>query len=126
MKNLTKNDLQLLTFLYKDCQSQTYYPHIVIAIEDMKPCSLTIKQILVSMDKLSMLKAYNIEEDENEPLFKNFLEWNIPNEERQKDKSLPRKVFDLELNVNLSKKLLDNCTLDKNNLDMWHRYIFTL
>ena len=112
MTNLTKNDLQLLTFLYKDCQSQTYYPHIVIAIEDMKPCGLTIKQILGSMDKLSMLKSYNIEEDENEPLFKNFLEWNIPNEERQKDKSLPRKVFDLELNINLSKKLLDDCAPD--------------
>ena len=112
MKNLTKSDLQLLTFLYKDCQSQTYYPHIVIAMEAMKPCGLTKKQIQTSMEKLSRFKAYNIEEDEDEPLFKNFLEWNFSDEERRKDKSLPRKVFDLELNVNLSKKLLDDCAPD--------------
>ena len=113
MPTLTTNDLRLLTFLYKDCQSYKDYPHIVIAIEDMKPCGLSKKEIITSMDKLRWLNVHNLACHEYQPLFKDYLEWTFTDEYRKKDKLLPSMFFDIELNVSLAKQLLDKYSKTK-------------
>lgn len=67
------NDLRLLAFLYKGCRSFKYYPHILVALEDMGSCGLSEKEIRTSMDRLNFLNVYYPADDEYVPLSGNTL-----------------------------------------------------
>lgn len=106
MATLSRNDIRLLTFLYKDCRSYKYYPHLVIAIEDMGPCGLSIKEIFSSMDYLRTIYAYHPGYEEYDPLIKDYLTWSFTEEQCRKDKELSRLFFDLKLDVEIAQNLL--------------------